>query len=170
MVISNLENGEGTIVLMPNCSASWRINKMIIAWLGGLTLITAFFLAMAGAWVILPFAGLEVGLLAYFMHRVCRATHAQQVLYLEADRVRLESGINQPVRSWQFPRQQIYLLAVEANHSLAARTLYLCDTRTQAELGEFLNKDDKTRLLELMASTGLRVRNRAQLQLDKLPA
>ncbi len=170
MVISNINNGEGTIVLAPNCSASWRVNKMTILALGGITLSTSLFLAMGGAWVILPFAGLEVGLLAYFMHRVCRATHAQQVLYLEADQVRLESGINQPSHHWQFARQQMVLLAVEANHALAARTLYLCDHHTQTELGGFLNKSDKTQLLKLMANSGLRVQNRPLMQSTRLPA
>jgi len=48
---------------------------------------------MAGAWIILPFAGLEVGLFAFFMYRICRQGFAQQIITITADQVLIESVI-----------------------------------------------------------------------------
>lgn len=170
MVISDISNGEGTIVLTPNCSASWRANKLFIFALGGLTLVTAFFWTMVGAWVVMPFAGLEIGLFAYFMHRVCRQTHRKQVLYLNADQLRVESGIQYPVNEWQFARQQAFLRVAEAQHALDAHAVYLCDQKNQLELGVFLNQDDKKQLILLASAAGLPVKRHMQLCQATLPA
>ena len=57
------------IKLSPNQSASWRETKIVITIMVLLVMSIAIGWTMAGAWIILPFAGLEVGLFAYFMYR-----------------------------------------------------------------------------------------------------
>jgi Flp pilus assembly protein TadB len=60
--------------LQPNRSANWRQNKLIIIVIVAFVMITSIAWSVMGAWVILPFAGFEVGLLAFLMYRVSYST------------------------------------------------------------------------------------------------
>lgn len=67
------------ITLSPNQSASWKETKTMITCMVILVMVIALGWTLSGAWIILPFAGLEVGLFAYFMYRVCKQGFAQQI-------------------------------------------------------------------------------------------
>lgn len=158
MVINKLENGCGLITLTPNRSASWAQTKIFIIIAGGMTLAIAMGWTMMGLWVVLPFAGLEVTLLALLMHRVSRSTYRQQVITFEADRVVIESGIHVPRRRWVFARSDAFMTLVNAGHPLGTDTMSLSDTSNKVEIGDFLNQKDKKLLLRALAATGIVIR------------
>ncbi len=161
MITSQFDKGEGTIVLAPNRSATWRTNKLLIAGLGGLSFITASVCTAMGAWVVLPFAGIEVALLAFFMYRVSKATYQKQVLHFGQDHLRLEVGQSHPERTWLFVKNSTFFLVIRPQHELGTHTVYLCDLSLRIELGPFLNQQDKKVFLRVLNSTGLRVRHQA---------
>jgi uncharacterized membrane protein len=160
MVINSLENGCGPITLLPNRSASWSQTKLFILLAGGLTLVIAVAWAVVGLWVVLPFAGLEIALLTGLMYKVSRATYQQQVIVLETDRVILESGVRFPKQRWVFTRAEAFMTLVDAGHPMGTATVSLSDSITDIEVGNFLNQQDKKKLLGLLRTTGLSVRRR----------
>ena len=86
------------IKLSTNQSASWRETKIVITIMVLLVMSIAIGWTMAGAWIILPFAGLEVGLFAYFMYRICRQGFAQQIITITA-----KSSIKYYIRQFFLP-------------------------------------------------------------------
>lgn len=46
------------------------------------------FWAFVGTWAVLPFSGLEAGLVAWLMYRVCQATYQRQVITCSPQQVR----------------------------------------------------------------------------------
>ena len=61
MVMAETE-GEGTLkfVLRPNSSLNWKGNLLFFAWMATVTLGIGLMFALMGAWMVLPFAGLEL--------------------------------------------------------------------------------------------------------------
>src|SRR6185312_12265693 len=93
---------ENLLIAQPNRSASWRVNKIVIAafalWLG---LIATFF-GVIGLWPIIPFAGLEVAALGAALYYVCWKLQQRHVLRFRENRLILEKGFYYPRFTWRF--------------------------------------------------------------------
>jgi uncharacterized membrane protein len=158
MVESYYDNGTATIVLLPNRSATWAETKVFVAVICATTLIIGLFWTFIGAWMVLPFSGLEALLVVYVFYRVCQSTYQRQVITCDADKVTVQIGMHFPKRTWTLERQRTRLAVTTATHALAPLTLVIADTLNSIELGSFLNKDDKELALSELRRTGLPVR------------
>lgn len=138
------------VCLRPNCSATWGQTKLLIAGLGSVALIVAAAWSLAGAWLILPFAGLEVSLLAYLAYRVCRDTYNQQVLHIEPGHVMLTQGRHHKIKQWRLKRAQSCFVISAPAHSLSPRTVELKDQHQSCIIGEKLNQQDTEQLIDII--------------------
>ena len=94
MVVSTVEASRGPpalrIELQPNCSLTPRSAR---AFVGGLALVTfavAGFFALQGLWPILPFAGLEIGLLWWAVRASLRSGRQRELILITDDSVVVE--------------------------------------------------------------------------------
>lgn len=161
------EKGENVkLILRPNCSLSWRGNKAVFlciaVWLGGFGL--AF--AAMGAWVILPFVGLELAVIAASLYYVSWKLAHCEVLTITRDEVYLAKGVDSPKASWTLPREQVIVHVVAASHpwgcptiQLLADRLITSGGREPVQVGEFLNQDDCKELLRQLVSARLATRH-----------
>jgi uncharacterized membrane protein len=155
-------DGETRVLLVrPDRSMSWQQNRWLVAVLGGFTLVVALFWTMVGAWVILPFAGIEVLALYLGLHYVSWKLHLCQVVRIDADKVTVEEGHNFPRRSWQLERPGTAIAIVTPAHPWDAPGILLYDRKHQVELGSFLSKGDAGLLVEELCEAGLRVRSKS---------
>lgn len=159
MVISQKQDDSVVITLLPNRSATWEETRVFVLLICGTTLAIGVFWAFIGAWAVLPFSGLEAGLVGWLMYRVCKATYQRQVITCSADAVLVQFGTSFPKRSWALERARTSLAVVEAEHHLGIPKLSIYDPSHSIELGSFLNKDDKDAALAALKSAGLRVRS-----------
>ena len=128
----------------------------VVASLAVLCLSIAIFWALQGAWVILPFAGLEVGLVAYFTLRITSNNYNKQVLTIADEGIRLEKGYLHPKKVWHFDRNTAEFTIEKATHSLSADKILIQDHSTQAlVLGETLPKSDIDALIGLLQGAGV---------------
>lgn len=155
---------DSRIVLQPNCSASWPQARRLIVALGGFTLAVATAWSLTGLWLVIPFAGLEVALLAYLVYRVSQAVHQRQVLTANHRYIVLEQGQQYPKQRWQFARSQSYFLAIRPAHEFDGHRIFLCHGHSRIELGHFLNKSDKGGLLKALRALKVRLQ-----ELDDFP-
>lgn len=157
-MIERIQTDNGTsLVLTPNRSLSWQGNLILWCAFSLLVLIIASGMALAGAWVVLPFAGLELlGLLAglYYTSRQC---HRQEVLCLTADTVRLEKGLNQKEQEWEMPRQWVRLYLTMPLRGWKPPRLQLVHRDTEVTLAPFLNQEDTRALVDFLESRGILV-------------
>lgn len=153
MVSGNLNNGQGKIVITPNRSANWPTNLVVIlAFAVFLTLIATAW-AILGLWVILPFAGLELGLLSFFLYRVSQQTYRSQVLLFNDETIVVEDKVGSKVAQWQFQRDAGYFKIQQPNHPLDGSIVFICDDAKSINLSTLLNKEDREQLVALVEQT-----------------
>ncbi len=158
MVLSSTQANSTIITLLPNRSASWAETRVFLLLICGTTLAIGIFWAVSGAWVVLPFSGLEAALVAFVFYRVCQATYQRQVITCSPDQVLVQFGTHLPKRSWVLERSGTHLAVTAAAHHLEGPRINIFDANHSIELGHFLNKDDKEAALAEFNKAGLHVR------------
>lgn len=147
------------IVLSPNRSMSWRGNQIFLLGMIVLSAVISIGFAMLGAWVILPFAGLEMLALGSALYYVSWKLSYQQVVTLKPDSVSIDKGVYRPRKSWLLQRDQVSLSIEPEQHPWSTPAIALRHQQELIELGEFLNQSDCTKLLKLLRDNGFPVRS-----------
>lgn len=159
MVICQQQGDEIIITLEPNRSATRKQNLQLLLLVTVTTFSVALFWAFYGAWLVLPFAGLEIAVLTYVMFRVLRLTQRMQVIRVSPDSIQVEEGETFPVRRWHFSRPDAHLNVQPARSPMDSIQLQLDDGNQSLELGGFLNQDDRIRTQEALLQSGLMICN-----------
>lgn len=164
MVLSETNEAAGRVItLLPNRSASWAETRFFLYLVCGTTLAIGLFWAVIGAWAVLPFSGLEAGLLAWLMYRVSQATYQRQRITVDDNQVLIQFGRRFPRRTWRLERAAAHLAVIEPLHELDPPGLSIFDARHNIEVGRFLNRDDKEQALLELKRAGLFVRSHDRL-------
>jgi uncharacterized membrane protein len=134
------------IELAPNCSLTPQGARLFVGGLAAVTFGIALFFAAQGLWPILPFAGLEIGLLAWAVRSsMRRGTEREVILVSDAEVVvehRRPGGLHRTV----FPR---HWARVTLRGPLRAQHLSRLTIEAHGracEVGRFLTDDERLRL------------------------
>nr|WP_256489680.1 DUF2244 domain-containing protein [Pleionea sp. CnH1-48] len=141
--------------MQPNCSATWKQTQLFLLVISIPSLIIASIWSFLGFWLVLPFAGLELGLLAFLMHRVCYKTHTRQRISFEDKVVRIQSGVYQLEDVKQFERGDVFLWIKKPVKPMDMLELHLRDEQSDYEVGAFLNNDDRKLARSALKKAGL---------------
>ncbi|MCC2608200.1 DUF2244 domain-containing protein [Planctobacterium marinum] len=155
--------GTVQLTLTPNRSLSWRQSLIIVSAIALFCLSIALVWFVLGAWLILPFAGLEVGLLLALTYLVSRATYQRQIVLLNSEYISFQSGFPSVKRQLLLNRKLAELIQYPATHPEDVFPLFLKDARQQVRLGEFLNLEDLTKLIKIMRTEGIQLRQKKAL-------
>ena len=149
MVESNLDitNGKGYIVMCPNMSADWNTTKRFLWGISIVSFMVAIGFSLAGYWMILPFAGIEVLTLVTFMYWVSHQCYRQQVIHFHDNHICVESGRHSPQQTWESELFWTRLVIRKPPYRGHPETLLLRSRQEQVEIGEFLNEEDKEKLV-----------------------
>jgi len=79
-------------IIRPNCALSWRITKLVLLFFSGCLVVVAAYFAALGAWLVLPFAGLELLVLAAGFYLNALAGHTREVIEIEGPVLRVLRG------------------------------------------------------------------------------
>jgi len=104
LVATQYENNRdaGSFLVRPNCSLSWRGALRFYSGMVVVTFGIAIAFAMKGAWLILPFAGLEMLVLGIALYMVARRNASWQSISVSEDLVEVvEHGLNDEQQSFQ---------------------------------------------------------------------
>lgn len=157
MVEQREHNGGIRLLLRPNRSLSWRNSVRI--WLGMCTLsliiVTVTFLA--GAWLVMPFAGLEVSALGAALYYTARQCRKQEVLDISPQSLHLEKGLYRKEAEWELPRQYTRIHVAIRRHPWTPPKLSLSHRDLDISLAAFLNIDDTRLLISILERQGLRI-------------
>lgn len=162
-MVEHLPCNEGIrLLLTPNRSISWR--GVVRVWLGLVTvsLAVAVGMALAGAWVVLPFAGLELTALAAALYYTARKCQRQEVLVIAPESLRLEKGRVRKEAEWELPRRSTRVHVDPADHPWTPARFYLMHRDVAVSLASFLNVEDSEKLLGILESQGLTIERGAQ--------
>lgn len=150
MITSSRSSEQLLIVVRPDHSSSWRQNVFALLLLAVPMLGSAAVFSLAGAWPILPLAGLEITALGIALYAVNRKLQYRQVLTLSADTLTLDKGFHAPQQRWCFQRGAAGLSIATEDHPWDGPGLILHDRCAHVRLGEFLSREDTLQLIELL--------------------
>jgi len=148
-------NGISQIILMPNRSMSWETNKKILLAMFCVNMTVAAVWAYMGAWLVLPFAGLEILLVGLGMYYVSWKLNFREVLTIEAESLILQKGVYFPKQEWRWQKGRTEIIRQPSNYRMSAPHLWLKHLNECIEIGEFLNRVEKKELREHLQSIGL---------------
>lgn len=159
MVNSTRHGSQLEIIARPNQSASWRTNLLVLAALAVPSLGAAIGFALAGAWPILPLAGLELTALGAALYYVNWKLQYRQVITVNENSVQVDEGYLAPRQRHRFARPAAALSVLREEHPWKGPQLALYDRNGSVQLGEFLGREDALKLQSLLESE-LAVRTR----------
>ena len=164
MIQHSVVNDTTILLLLPNCSAHWPQAKLTIVLLSIPVSMIAVLWGLAGAWFVLPFAGIELGLFAWLMYRVNGAAHHGQLLTITQSSIQLSQGRYQGSKTPMvvtFARKGcVFTFTQTERHWQLPICALHCDGQ-HYQLGSFLNLQDRKQLVSYLADCGLAIcRNR----------
>ena len=141
---------EMVVVIKPNHSSTWHQNLWLLAALAIPSLGAGIGFALAGAWPILPLAGLELTALAGALYWVNWKLEYRHVIHLNADTVIIDKGYFVPKRTWQFTRADAALRVTPEAHPWQGPELCVHDKVSETPIGDFLNREESLELLAVL--------------------
>lgn len=153
------ENNAHRLLMMPNRSMSWQTNKKILLAMFCLNMVVALAWTYMGAWMVLPFAGLEILLVGIGMYYVSWKLSFKQILTIEAESLILQKGVYFPKQEWRWQTTNTTLLRRASNYRMSAPTLWLSHLNERVEVGEFLNRTEKKELRQKLQELGVTIKN-----------
>ena len=149
------KDGICQLVLMPNRSMSWQTNKRILLAMFLVNMTIAIAWAYMGAWLVLPFAGLEILLVGVGMYYVSWKLSFREIILIERESLILQKGVYFPKQEWRWQTSNTKLLRQPSNYRMSAPTLWLRHLNDKVEIASFLNKKEKKELRKHLNSLGL---------------
>jgi uncharacterized membrane protein len=149
------------LTLAPNYSLSRQAQDWMSALLMLLFVVLSCVFFSAGAWLVIPFVGLELLALMLMIQVVRRHCSQQERVFFDANAIRVEKQCGQQSCCWGFDRQRCSLILVhDETHSLHHVTL--AGEAGLVELGGFLTESDLAAVIACMESQGVKRRHGAQ--------
>lgn len=134
-------------VIRPNRSLSWRATRLVFAAVASFSLGVALLISLAGAWPVIPFAGLEVMTLGTCLYLCARRTAEREVINISASTVAVERGRYRPVQRFEFARPWAQVALRPAAGGDRSRLLIGCNGRL-VEVGACLLETERRRLAQ----------------------
>ncbi|MFT6098095.1 MAG: putative membrane protein [Arenicella sp.] len=158
MVDLETQNEIQRLVITANRSMSWQTNKRILVFMFCVNMLIALSWAAMGAWMVLPFAGLEIALVGFGMYYVSWKLSFKEIIIFEGDSLTLQKGIYFPKQQWDWQRRDTLLIKRPSKYRMSAPTLFLKHLNQSIEIGAALNRVEKKQLREHLIGLGLAMR------------
>ena len=133
-------------VLTPNCSISWRELVIFYLFTCFVALGVGLFFTLQGLWLVLPFSGLEMLALGIGLYVTSRKVYRREVITLDADRTRIEKGVQRVDQSWEFKTPWVRVIDERADAGGDRRMLAISESGECVEIGSFLANSEKDAL------------------------
>lgn len=137
---------EWRIELAPNCSLTPTGARVFVGSLALVTFAVAGFFALQGFWPVLPFAGLEIGLLAWAVRASLRRGSEREVIVVSEAHVMVERRSPSGSRQSVFPRHWARVTLRGPQPAPHPSRLTIESHGRACEVGRFLTEDERRRL------------------------
>src|SRR5512137_97804 len=150
MVVSSHEPHPATpvyrIELAPNCSLTPESARHFVGGLAVVTFAVAGYFALQGLWPVLPFAGLEIGLLWWAVRASMRAGRARELIVITDADVIVEHGGTARSRRTVFARHWATVKLRDPLAALHPSRLTIESHGRACEVGRFLTEEERRAL------------------------
>lgn len=158
-IADSTENAELTIITRPNCSlsAAGRLLFFCVILLFSFAIAVGF--ALVGAWLILPFSGLEVLALGWALHYISCHSGDYECIVINGDSMVIETRCYKTVGKVEFQRYWSQVIVLPATTQGKCR-VWVRSRGQEVELGRFVDDEgrmDLARRLKEQTGAGYRV-------------
>lgn len=152
-VVSNPHNIE--ITLTPNRSLSTAQTQWVVFAVCTIIFIIALFWSIQGAFMVLPFAGLDIVLFAFIMFKINQDGLYKQLITIDSRQVLIQSGKSDIEEERSFMRTDTYLVVAEQKNKKSL-SIKISDSKNTCEIGSFLTMSDKLEARKAFEASGIR--------------
>ena len=135
-------------VVQPNHSISWSDTVLIYIGILAVSVIVAGGFALLGLWMVLPFAGLEMMLVAVVLYRCALRARFYEIIAIDNDRIKIERNCNRPGQPISFQRYWARVQLVPPSRRNEASRLLVSSHGKSVEIGTWLNETEKKELAD----------------------
>lgn len=133
-------------VIQPNCSLTWRGTVLVFAAIAFIALAIGVWFALLGAWLVLPFAGIELTALGAAFYVCARRGHEREVIRVEGDTVAVERGRYAPSQRQEFRRAWASVHLRASRHRGHPSRLTISAHGRGTEIGQCLVEEERVDL------------------------
>lgn len=147
MLLANAESScsDAVLVVKPNKNLSWNQTKLVFLFLAlCLTAIACYFLSL-GAWLVVPFAGLELLVIGLGLYLQCRHAHQQQVIQIGVNNISISDGRKRAQQA-RFPRAWLKIVQTRDPHGWYPSRLFIGSHGKFIEIGKYLIESERNKL------------------------
>lgn len=137
---------ERVLELSPRCSLTPKTARIFIALVAAPTFAIALLFTSQGFWPVLPFAGLEIGLLTWAVRRSMRSGLERETITVTLESVIVRHWDRRGVQSAVFPRHWSRVTLHAPLAALHPSRLILESRGRACEVGRFLTEDERRSL------------------------
>ena len=143
--VEKKSNSNYLITLSPNSSLTGIYRIIFLASISFICVGIATVFYFFGAYLILPFAGIEIAILLIAFYLSFKWSSRKELIYISQEVVKIEKGIHKAEYLWEeFRTFTSFQIAKDANKSLR---LSFRSKGDDVIVGDFLNEDDKNILI-----------------------
>ncbi|NNF16206.1 MAG: DUF2244 domain-containing protein [Gammaproteobacteria bacterium] len=139
---------ERVVSISPNCSLSPRQARIFMASLVIPTIVISTALALAGFWLVLPFAGLEMLAIAWALRISLRRGRYQEVVRVSDRHLVVEKGQQKVLERVEFPRYWSAVKLIPASIATYPSRLVVGCRGDSLEIGACLTESERRGLCE----------------------
>lgn len=134
------------IVVSPNRSLGPRGAAVFFLIVAAGVLTVAGIYTVMGFWPVVPFAGLELFILAVCLYIVQARGLDRQVITVDGDRLTVEKGRGRPAQSFEFNRHWVRVVLEQSAARNHPERLLLREGTRECEIGNWLNESQRQSL------------------------
>ncbi|QKT03293.1 DUF2244 domain-containing protein [Ectothiorhodospiraceae bacterium 2226] len=138
-------------VLRPDRSLPWRTLMLVYAGIATVCLGVGVFWALQGAWLVLPFAGIEVLALGAAFYLSALRGRDCEIVSVAEETVAVQKGRARPTESYSFPRRWAQVILKHPSARIHPLRLAIRSHGREVELGAFLRDDEREKLAQALA-------------------
>ena len=143
--VEEKSNSNYLITLSPNSSLTGVYRIIFLASISFICVGIATVFYFFGAYLILPFAGIEIAILLIAFYLSFKWSSRKELIYISQEVVKIEKGIHKAEYLWEeFRTFTSFQIEKDANKSLR---LSFRSKGDDVIVGDFLNEDDKNILI-----------------------
>lgn len=152
MVESHIDEqqGSGYLILQSNRSLDWSGNKVFLLLIALVSTAISGGFALIGAWLIFPFAGIEVLLLAGCVVYTVKQRRYKEIIFLNEECLVWQLGADCPTSERSWPRYWVTFKIEQPLSRLEKKRLLICSHGQIQEVGLFLSDEEKLAVLKLL--------------------
>lgn len=145
-----LESGGLAFTVRPNCALGWRHLKRLFVFLAGCVAAVSVYFASKGAWLVLPFAGLEVLVIGIGVYSSALSSARREVIEIDGNDLRVLRGRRTVAEVSCFSRHWSRIALQQDPRGWYPSRLFLRCHNRGIEVGRALVESERLELAEML--------------------